>query len=371
MEKYSPRQRVLTALSHHEPDRPPIRFNSRPGSDGESGYERLECYLNIKDDEALRRRLGEDVRRVEPGHRPGFHEEVRQNPKYAGIVGSGARLAHLRDVGELDLLEDYMRDSLGFFDLSDFAERIDQYRNEYFVYITSPTHLFTAGRVFRGDERFLMDFYLNPDFIERFCEIRMDFIIAWLREVLQAGGGKIDMVYYGDDLGTQEDLMISPETCRRFFFPRYRKIFDLIHSFGAKVFMHCCGAITKIIPDLIDIGVDVLNPVQVTARRMDPVFLKKEYGKSLTFCGAIDLQRLLPFGTVEQVRAEVRRMIDVLGRDGGYIVDTTNIVHPDCKEENLVAMFDTARNYSCGEQRVPCRAKRPTPRSAAGDVGCV
>jgi uroporphyrinogen decarboxylase len=152
-----------------------------------------------------------------------------------------------------------------------------------------------------------------------------------------------------DDLGLQNGLMVSPECYREVIKPRHRKYFDLVHENSpAKVFFHTCGAVGEIIEDLIEIGVEVLHPVQVSATGMDPETLKRRFGRRLAFWGAVDTQHTLPHGSVQDVRAEVSRLIDVLGEGGGYVLGAVHNVQPDVPVDNLVALFEHGRDHGRG-----------------------
>jgi len=149
-----------------------------------------------------------------------------------------------------------------------------------------------------------------------------------------------------DDLGLQGGLMVSPKAYRQLIKPRHRQYFELMHDMSpAKVFFHTCGSVADIIDDLIEIGVDVLHPVQVSAAGMEPRALKARYGERLAFWGAIDTQHVLPLGTADDVRAEVERRIEELGVGGGYILGAVHNIQPDVPIENVLAMFQHARSY--------------------------
>jgi uroporphyrinogen decarboxylase len=165
-----------------------------------------------------------------------------------------------------------------------------------------------------------------------------------------AGPENVDIVYFGEDLGTQDGCMFDPETIYpRYLKPRHRRMVESVKSLTkgkAKVCFHCCGSAYHFIDHLIDIGVDALNPVQVTARNMEPERLKAEFGERICFWGGINTQRILPFGTAEEVAAETRRIIDVLGRGGGYILNSVHNIQAEVPPENIVAMFATGRDHS-------------------------
>jgi len=158
--------------------------------------------------------------------------------------------------------------------------------------------------------------------------------------------GLADIFWFGDDFATARGMMMSPEHWRKFLKPTYRKIFQLAKSHDRKMWFHCCGTFREVMPDLIDMGMDVWETTQVHLPGNEPEVLKKEYGKDICFYGAINTQQTLPFGTPDEVRAEVRERIRVLGKGGGYIVGGDHAILPDVPIENVLAMIDEAKNTS-------------------------
>jgi len=156
------------------------------------------------------------------------------------------------------------------------------------------------------------------------------------------------MAEYNDDVGIQSGLMMSPEMWRKYLKPRVAEMFDLIRSCGKRVRYHSCGGVRDIIPDLIDIGLEVLNPFQPLAAGMEPVALKRDFGKHLTFHGGIDMQELLPHATVQQVRDETQRLLDILNQDGGWIACSSHNLQPDTPPENIVAMYEVLLGRELG-----------------------
>ena len=200
----------------------------------------------------------------------------------------------------------------------------------------------------RGMESFYMDLAADPDLacslLDRVTEIKMRY---WERAISEVGD-KIVVVTEADDMASQHSLIISPDIYRRLIKPRHKRLFDHIHKLApdAFIFFHSCGAIYELIPDLIEVGVDILNPVQVSAAGMDPRRLKKEFGSELTFWGGgVDTQRILPHGTPKEVRDEVRRRIDELAPGGGFVFNTVHNIQCDVPPENLAAMFDALREF--------------------------
>ena len=150
------------------------------------------------------------------------------------------------------------------------------------------------------------------------------------KKSLDAAPGLIDIAYVGDDVASQMGMLFRPELWRRYFKSVYAKQFQIAKSRGVKVMFHICGACRDIIPDLIDIGLDILMPLQLSARGMDPVELKREFGNHLTFWGGVDVQSFLPYASPDEVRQEVRRLIDILGKEGGYVLSSSHTPAPPC-----------------------------------------
>jgi uroporphyrinogen decarboxylase len=156
----------------------------------------------------------------------------------------------------------------------------------------------------------------------------------------------VDVVMTADDLGFQNGLMVSTEAYRELIKPRHARYFELCHRLSpAPLLLHTCGAVGEIVEDLIEIGVDVLHPVQVAATGMDPADLQHRFGGRIAFWGGIDTQHVLPHGSVEDVRREVERMIDTLGRDGGYVLGAVHNIQPDVPCDNVLTMYEHARQY--------------------------
>jgi uroporphyrinogen decarboxylase len=155
------------------------------------------------------------------------------------------------------------------------------------------------------------------------------------------------MIKIGDDLGMQTSLMLSPKMYRKLIKPIHADYIAFIKSHtNAKVFFHTDGDVFDLLPDFVEMGVDVLNPIQTSAGKMSNLDeLKKQFGKNLVFCGAIDTHRVLPFGTPDEVRAEVKRIIEALGKDGGYMLASVHTIMPDVPPENILAMVDAVEEY--------------------------
>jgi len=200
--------------------------------------------------------------------------------------------------------------------------------------------VFEAAGWLRGIEQFYVDLAWYPALAGRIMDRLLERKVAWLERALAEYGDLLDVACEGDDLGGQATTLTSPEMFRRLVKPRMRDIFATIHArSGAKAFLHTCGAVREIIPDLIEIGVDILNPVQVSAAGMETAELKREFGRELVFWGGgVDTQRVLGRGTPAEVRDEVRRRIDDLAPGGGFVFAAVHNIQADVPPENVLAM---------------------------------
>ena len=366
------RDRVLCALNHEEPDRVPIFF----GTSGATtmlapGYERLKAHLGIAkettifwrglqyvlmDEEALAW-SGSDGRPLIPGTAPaplahgvsadayvdgwGSLWERRPDAIYYEVVDSPIRTATIAD------LDRYAWPDLAhpsrFVGLREKAKAIQD--AGYAVVALSGVSPFEQAYMSRGVEQWLLDLAGNPDFALALMRRITDLMKASVIRLLEEAGDIIDVLVTGDDLGSQTATLISPRMYRRMIKPFHAEIYQEIKKrTKAKIFYHSDGNIYPLLGDLIEIGIDLLNPVQVNAGDMgDTARLKREFGDRLAFCGAIDTGWVLPHGSPADVRAEVRRRIRDLGPGGGYILASVHCIQPDVPLENVIAMLDEAK----------------------------
>jgi uroporphyrinogen decarboxylase len=191
-------------------------------------------------------------------------------------------------------------------------------------------------------EQFLVDMALGSNIPEYIMDRLTEIIVENLRRVLEIAGDRLDMIYFYDDVASKESLLVSPETWLKQIRPHHSAIISAAKKHDKPVMYHCDGAIRSLIPALIDLGVDVLNPIEVGAKGMDPVYLKQVFGDRLCFHGGIDIRNTLPHGTPEEVKDEVRERVRVLGKGGGYILASSHHIQPDTPLENIYAMYDTS-----------------------------
>jgi uroporphyrinogen decarboxylase len=184
----------------------------------------------------------------------------------------------------------------------------------------------------------MMDMYDAPTFVDELMAGLEHVCTGVIDRLVRDFGDRIDAIGFSEDMGTQRGLMFSPQMWRRFFKPGQKRMYDRIRSAGKVVYLHSCGSVEPIIGELIEIGVNMLQPIQPEA--MDIFALKKRYGRRICFAGGVSTQQTLPYGTPEQVRAEVRRCLDVMGKGGGYVIAPAKPILPGVPIENAVALFD-------------------------------
>jgi uroporphyrinogen decarboxylase len=376
---WSHRERLLAALHHEEPDRVPIDFGSALATTIIlDAYEDLKHHLGMSHEtgvmsktsklthphEEVLHRFDVDTRGVQLGSYVGGHKKVPDENSFIDefdvlwkISPGGKDVHYLHKDGpfhnteaSIDLIESFDwpdPDNPGL--VEGVRERVEAIKQlgDYALVLELPGGVVHRGYAMRGFEQYLKDLYKHPEFVTRLMDKLAEYWIRCAENVIAvAGPENIDVVFFGEDLGTQDGCMFDPAIYEKLIKPRHRRVIETVKSLtDAKLLFHCCGSAYHFIDHLIDMGVDALNPVQVTARNMEPERLKAEFGDRISFWGGINTQRLLPYGTPAEVTAETRRVIDILGRGGGYVVNSVHNIQPGVPPENIVAMFDEARNH--------------------------
>jgi uroporphyrinogen decarboxylase len=350
------KQRVLAAANRAQPDRVPMDFHGNPWV-----LERLTRDLGVSTHRALLTRLRSDIVDlrgvVDPkycGPRPATRElggGVRENfwgwrqkimPSATGPEDCFVEFV-LAEAASIEDFERHRWPSADWFDFSDFAARLAEWQD--LAVMASGASVFQHPTFLRGIDQLLMDMALRPEMAHWLMDRFTDFYLDFFDRMLSAARGRIDILRTADDLGTQRGLFFSPEMFRTFLKPRLKKLVDMAHSHGVKFLFHSCGAIRPLIEDLIEIGVDILDPLQAAAEGMEPQWLKSAYGDRLCLHGGICTQYLLPKGTPDQVRDEVRRRVAILGAGGGYILAPCHVLQTDVPTENILAMSDAGLEF--------------------------
>jgi len=231
-------------------------------------------------------------------------------------------------------------------DLAERARRIHE-ETDYAVVGAFGAHIFAAAQIIRGMSNFMCDLALNEKMVHALLDTLAESHMEEFERYIERLGPYVDVVAVADDLGAQQGPQIDPRMWRKLVKPYMAKLYKFMKSkMDTKLFLHSCGSVYDFIPDLIEMGVDVLNPVQVSARNMDSAKLKAEFGREIIFWGGgCDTQRVLPRGTVDEVREEVKRRIGDLAPEGGFVFAQVHNTQPGVPPENIVAMFDAALEF--------------------------
>ena len=357
------RQRVFLALDHQEPDRVPIDYWATSTVSA-----RLRDHFGFSTQEQLLEHFDVDFRYVDGpkyvGPKPAVHEDgsVEDHwgvPRVRVELGSGGQASVYQEVlhfplthaQSVDQVRDYPKwPSPDWFDYHCVGRQVAEARGTGKVVVFMGDRMNRCAQLkpamyLRGIDQILLDVALAPDMAEAIFQKIAAFYLEYARRTFEAAGGGIDLFMMGDDFGTQKGLLMSPEMWRRFLRPGFKAFIDLAKQFGVEVAHHSCGSIKPIIPDLIECGLDVLNPVQPDVVDMDRRELKSRFGDRLSFHGSISIQRTLPFGTPEDVRDEVRERVETLAPGGGFIFSTAHNIQADTPTENIVTLFDAYRTF--------------------------
>lgn len=220
-------------------------------------------------------------------------------------------------------------------------------KTDYSIVLSVGGNMFESGTSLRGMANFMIDMYTDKKKTKYLLDKLVEINLAKLKMIIDGVGEYVDLLQFGDDLGGQESPFMSPDIYREVFKPRHKKMWDLVHSSSnCKILLHSCGSIYKLIPDLIDAGLDALNPVQTTAKDMDPARLKKEFGRDLVFWGGgCNTRDVLAKGTPGQIREDVKKRISILGDQGGMVFNPIHNILADVPPENIIALFEAAYEY--------------------------
>lgn len=353
----SPWQRVETALALRQPDRVPFDFWAVP-----EVYKALRAALDVGSDEDILQLLGIDCRMVTTRY---VGDKARELPDGTMIDAWGTHRRRIEN--EFGAYEEYASHPLAAaetaqdvldwdwaspddWDVSDIREQCENLNQD------TRHHLrYEVGGIFewswalRGFERFLLDLVDQPDVAGAIMDRFTDLYIENTLRVIDAAGGLLDMVYTYDDVGIQSGPLMSMRMWRKHILPRHQRLNAAIRAarYPVRIMYHSCGAIYPFIAAFVDdMGIDVLNPLQPRAAGMDMARIKAEYGDTLAFHGAIDIQHTLPHGTPDDVQAEVQERCRILGQGGGFICTSAHYLQADTPLENIVAMYTARRELN-------------------------
>lgn len=377
MAEMTSRERVLATLNHLEPDRVPLDIGGSVNSSiVAEGYKNLKRHLDVSGettiihkmgriaqlDERVLQRLGSDfcplvikppsLWRSPPSGDNTFTDIwgiVWKKTYYAAdcfyweLAHSPLAKASIQDLESYPWPEP---SDPGFTaGLADEARALYEETDYAIIGESAFKSFWELAYMLRGLEQMLIDLLRNPEFVSALMSKLLEINCAITGHFLDAVGPYIHVFRAGDDLATQRGPLMSPKTYRTLLKPVYKAYFDLVKSkTEAKLFYHSCGNVTDFLDDFIELGVDIINPVQVSAMG-DTAALKARFGEQLVFWGGIDTQHVLPHGSVEAVRAEVRQRIHDLGPGGGYVLAAVHNMQPDVPPRNIVAMAEAAREF--------------------------
>ena len=403
MPNLTSRQRILRAINHTEPDRVPIDLGGMDSTGiTAKAYQNLKNYLGINEgipqvydpyqqvvrvEEPILERVRADVlpiplepREWRTAPLPDGESVVAFPAKWRTEIQSDGSelaydlegnviawrsvagwyfepvsppLAHAETIADIEA----GRKSIESFDWPFFAdENWDELEarakrlhaeTSYALMGNFCAHFLAAGQTLRGFETFMIDLIANPALTDAIMDILLESYMRRFERYAQTVGPYVQIININDDLGTQDAPQISPRTYRQRIKPYHTRLCHFMKAHcDAAIFLHSDGAIEPLIPDLIDAGIDILNPIQVTARGMDPGELKPKYGKDLVFWGGgCDTQHVLPFGTPAEVREEVKRRLDQLMPGGGFVFNTVHNIQPEVPPENIMAMYETVWEF--------------------------
>jgi len=301
----------------------------------------LHEYFGTTTEEELRALLNDDfrwIRPVEPYKHPEGHAMFDMKRKGVSLSAEGA-FADCEDPAEVD---DYEWPNPDFLDFTETVEYLDQV-GDYYRAASFWSPFFHMVCDFFGMENYFIKMYTHPEVVHAVTQRLVDFYVEANSRMFEAIGDRGDGMFFGNDFGSQLDLLIGPEAFREFVFPYFKQLTDVGHAYGKQVILHSCGSIYKVIPDLIDLGVEVLHPLQAKAANMDAERLSKEFNGQVAFMGAVDTQDLLPRATPEEVTEEVKRLQYLLG-PSLVISPSHEALLPGMKPENVEAMARAPRN---------------------------
>ncbi len=351
------RERFITTINGGEPDRPPVFANFTP-----QVAQKMSEYLGLPYEEPLDSLLSTRISHTElllhlgndavgtasvaPHNAPTITNPDGTLTNEYGMIFKPMGIYNefydypLKNTLTEEDIENYPfpdPHADGRYDDTDY--KIKTYKNSYGVIGDLECAIFETAWYLTGLEKFFMDMMTQPPYLEKLLDKIMEIHTEMGREMIRRGA---DMIWAGDDFGGQNGMLLDPVHFQAVFKPRMKYMFDEFRKVNPdiKIAWHTCGSVVPIIPDFIDIGLDILNPLQPLAKDMKPEFLKREYGKDLIFFGGICVQELIPHGMPQQIKDEVKRRAEILGKGGGYIIAPAHNIQDDTPVENVIAFFE-------------------------------
>ncbi len=350
------KERLLMSLNHEEPDRVPISVRYTPEMEKKLleylGVKTEELSLHASDGGITPHLMDDDVLISVIGPCTGFYLSDEQEYydewgiKWRCVENAaGGRyteiaehpLANIKDPSKF-IIPDFKSEQR----YTGTKKLVEKHGKEFAIFGGIPCTLFEISWFLRGMDRVMQDMILNKDFLHAYLDKLLTWSIDAGTELVKIG---VDIIWIGDDFGAQERMLISPAMFREFIKPRYDRLFSLLKQINPniKFALHTDGYVYPIIKDLIDIGLDILNPIQ--PKSMDPAKIKKEFGKHLTFWGTIDNQEVMPFGTVDDVVNEVKLRLKTVAHRGGLIIAPAHNIQPQTSLDKVLAIYETVKKF--------------------------
>jgi uroporphyrinogen decarboxylase len=350
------KERVLSAINLEVPDRVPMDFSANEGT-----LNKIYNHLRVNSHKELLETLHVDILDMRGVIDPVYQGPVpEKNDIGNGIIQNywGWRQKTMqtatgpeemfvdfifKNVNNIKEMEKHHWPEIDWFDFSDIAERLKSWQN--FAIMVSGPSIFQHPSFLRGLDNLLIDMMVNQEIAHYLMNKFTDFYVKYFDKLITATGNQVEILRIADDLGMQNGPLISEKVFNDFFVPKLIKIIDMAHSHGVKVMFHSCGSIINFIDRIIEIGIDILDPIQVRAKGMDPMYLKKNYNDKICFHGSIDTQYTLPVGSAEEVEKEVKKMIEILGENGGFILAPSHVLQTDVPLNNIEALYIAGYKY--------------------------
>jgi uroporphyrinogen decarboxylase len=349
------RERVQAAFEHEEADRVPRWCGASP-----EFWAKAKRQLQIDDDEALRRRFGDDFRRVWTRY-VGPREFSPSEDLPAGTkcrtpfgivrrgVGCGQPTSHPLAEATLQRIHDYPWPDVRWMDVSRIRDEALAWGRQYAILGGDWSPFWHDAIDLLGMENLFFKMYDEPETVDAMMQHVVDYYLAVSQRIFDAAGDAIDIFFIGNDFGSRSGPLLSPVQFNRFILPHLTRLIDLGHAYRLKVMLHCCGGFEPLLPAMIAAGLDGVHAIQPSCAGMDLSTLKENYGSKILFNGAIDSHHVLIEGTPQMVRERTREVLAIMAPGGGYVAGASHdYILEETPVENVVAMFDAVENFELG-----------------------
>lgn len=343
------KERVLRVIDHKTSDRVAVTFDAE-----KEVYDLLYGHLKINTKEALFDKLNVDTWMILPKN---FLFKVQDKDKdektsvwgyktivsqYSGGFYDELSYCPLAGKDNISDIQNHSWPDIMDFDVEHYSDEAEEHKNRAVIGIFTWGAYFISTYV-RGMENLLGDFALSKKYAKTLINKIADISHEFLSYILEKHGDGIDIIYMADDYCSQQGPLFSPAIFKEYIFPYLKRVVDLTHKHNKKFLLHCCGSVREFLPMIIEADVDILEPIQIRAKGMEPKALKNDFGKDICFYGGFDLQEKLCRSSVKEVEDEAKRLIDIFNKDGGYIFGPGHTyIQTDAPLENILTMYKTA-----------------------------